>query len=388
MKFSVLLPTRNGGRYLEYCLRSILDDPYQDMELIVSDNANTDETKNVLGVFKSDKRLKVVTLDKPVCVAENWNRALKASRGDYVLMMGDDDCLLPGYFSRMERTLTKYHNPDCVTYNAYSYVAPQSISGNQSSYYKDPFFNFGPDFTGESLILTEKRLSIVRDMFTFRNRLPLNMQTTLMSRKAMNKIKGGAFQPPFPDHYALNSLLLTVNSWVFLPEKMLVVGVSPKSFGHYVYSDRQDEGKEYLGINSDFKGKLPGIELNNCMYVWLQLLKVNYPQLLSTVEISRVNYVRRQVYSWYLQYRSRAASWRDILRWSGKLSLYDWMCALTIFFDKLSWQRLFFLLANAKKTKVQNLWQGAIPLENISNIKQFSEWITARQKKYEGENGT
>jgi glycosyltransferase involved in cell wall biosynthesis len=381
VKFSVLLPTRNGGRFLSHCMHSILDEPYQDMELVVSDNANTDETKKVIHSFISDKRLKVVTLEEPVCVTENWNRALQSSRGDYVLMMGDDDCLLPGYFSRMAEVLHAYHDPDCVTYNAYSYVAPHSISGNANSFYKDPFFNFGPDFTREGLILTEKRLSIVRDMFSFRNRIPLNMQTTLMSRKAMNTIKGGAFQPPFPDHYALNSLLLTVNSWVFLPEKMLVVGVSPKSFGHYVYSDKQDEGKKYLGINSDFKGRLAGIELNNCMYVWLQLLKTNYPELLSAVEISRANYVRRQVYSWYLQYRSRAASGGDIIRWMGKLSFFDWLCVLTIFFDTQSWQRLFLLLAGAKKSKVQSLWQGAILLKDISNIKEFADWINKQNVK-------
>jgi glycosyltransferase involved in cell wall biosynthesis len=351
------------------------------MELVVSDNANTDSTQAVLDSFRSDKRLKVVRLEECVCVTDNWNRALLASSGEYCLMMGDDDCLLPGYFSRMQEVLKKYYDPDCVTYNAYSYVAPQSVSGNSGSFYKDPFFNFSPDFAGEGLILTEKRFAIVRDMFSFRNRIPLNMQTTLMSRKAMNKIKGGAFQPPFPDHYALNSLLLTAHSWVFLPEKMLVVGVSPKSFGHYVYSDKQEEGKKYLGISSDFKGRLPGIELNNCMYVWLQLLKTNYPEYLSRVRISRANYVRRQVYSWYLQFRSRAVSPVDIARWLGKLSFFDWLRLLTIFFDKQSWQRLFLVFSGAGKSKVESLWQGALPLEGISNIKEFADWVSRSQLK-------
>ena len=51
MKFSVLLPTRNGGRYLGDCIRSVLSQPYEDMELIVSDNANTDDTQKIIESF-------------------------------------------------------------------------------------------------------------------------------------------------------------------------------------------------------------------------------------------------------------------------------------------------------------------------------------------------
>jgi len=280
MKFSVLLPTRNGGKYLKNCITSILGEPYQDMELVVSDNANTDDTAGILKSFSNDSRLKVVRLTNPVAVTENWNSALSASKGDYILMMGDDDSLLPSYFKRMEEILKKYNNPDCVTYNAYSYMAPYSIGQDKQSYYKDPFYSFGGEFAEEKLIPEQERFQIVRDMFRFNNRIPLNMQTTLMLRSAMNQIRGGAFQPPFPDHYAINSLLLTVKSWVFVPEKLLVVGVSSKSFGHFAYDNQQEEGKRYLGINPDFKGQLPGADMNNCMHMWLALLKANYPDLL------------------------------------------------------------------------------------------------------------
>ncbi len=380
MKFSVLLPTRNGGRFLANCISSVLEEPYDDMELVVSDNANTDGTQAVLDFFKGDKRFKVVRLKEPVCVTDNWNRALEASNGDYILMMGDDDCLLPSYFSRMEEIIKKYDNPDCIIYNGYSYIAPHSVSENPKSYYRDPFFDFGPDFAEEGFIPAQKRFAIVRDMFDFRNRVPLNMQTTLMSRAAMNKVRGGAFQPPFPDHYALNSLLLTAKFWVFVPEKIIIVGLSPKSFGHFIYSNKQKEGKKYLGINSDFPGRLPGIELNNCMYTWLSLLKANYPEFLNGVKINRASYVRRQVYSWFIQYKSRTISFTDLLRRSARLSFADWAYLLTIFLDKQSWQRLWLMLGGLKKPKIQNLWQGAMPLEDILNIKEFSVWISRRDK--------
>ena len=98
MKFSVLLPTRNGGKYLKSCIESVLSQDYKDMELIVFDNANTDNTAEVVNSYSNDKRLKYYRTDSVVSVTDNWNNALKKSSGDYVLMMGDDDFLLPGYY--------------------------------------------------------------------------------------------------------------------------------------------------------------------------------------------------------------------------------------------------------------------------------------------------
>ena len=379
MRFSVLLPTRNGGSFLKNCINSILQEPYDDMELVVSDNANIDETQSVLKSFASDMRLKVVRLEKAVCVTDNWNNALKASSGDYVLMMGDDDCLLPGYFKRMEGVLKRYNDPDCVMYNGYSYLAPYSIPEDAKAYYKDPFFDYGPELMEEGLISGADRFLIVKDMFDFRNRIPMNMQSTLMSRKAMDRIKGGAFQPPFPDHYALNSLLLTAKSWVFLPEKLLVVGISPKSFGHFIYSYKQEEGKRYLGIDVDFKGRLPGIEFNNCMFAWLSLLKKNFLDELKNIRISRASYVRHQVYSWYRQYRDGALPARELFGRLILLSPLDWFHLFTFFTDSRSLQRLSSLFRSSRKNKIQNIWNGARPLENISTIKEFADLISREQ---------
>lgn len=388
MRFSVLLPTRNGGKYLKNCINSVLQEPYQDMELVVSDNANTDETEGILKSFSDDRRLKVVRFVKPVSVTENWNNALLFSKGDYILMMGDDDSLLPGYFKRMEAVLKKHNDPDCVTYNAYSYMAPYSVGQDKQSYYKDHFYSFGREFGEEKTISEEERFLIVRDMFRFYNRIPLNMQTTLMSRLAMGRVRGGAFQPPFPDHYALNSLLLTVRSWAFVPERLLVVGVSPKSFGHFVYGNKQEEGKKYLGINSNFKGQLPGADLNNCMHIWLSLLKANYPEKLRKIRISRSEYVRHQVYSWFMQCGSGALSWRNLAERFLVLTICDWYCLSLTIFDKRSWRRFAGIFTgNKRSARIQKLWPGAVALDSISNIGEFSAWIS-KQNNQDNAKGT
>jgi len=350
------------------------------MELVISDNANTDNTQEVIRKFAGDPRVKTVRLESPVSVTENWNRALLASAGEYVLMIGDDDCLLPGYFQFIEGILDRYNGPDCVVHNAYSYVAPNAIAGNSESFYCDTHFHFGPDLSEEGLLTARHRFKIVCDMFAFKVRIPLNMQTTLFRRDAFVRHCAGAFEPPFPDHYALNSLLLGASSWVFSPAKPLVVGISPKSFGHYVYSNQQSSGLAYLRIATDFEGRLPGSELLNGMHVWLNLLKQNYPKALKGVEIDRAGYVRRQFYAWFMQRRLGGITTGGLLRNLALLSFLDWIGLLASVADMASWRRLLRVLTSGrKKTGAEAQWHGLRPLSNVTDIQQFTKWLVRRQ---------
>ncbi len=376
MKFSVLLPTRNGGRFLDHCMRSILEQDFDDFELIVSDNANTDETPSVLAMFLKDPRVKALRLDAVVPVTDNWNNALRVAKGDYLLMMGDDDCLLPGCLRRLAEVTDKYGQPDCIVFNAYSYVAPGSIADNVQSYYSEAHFNFGPDFTTEGVMEPERCREIVTDMFRFRVRIPLNMQTTLVARRTAERIVGGIFVAPFPDHYALNSLLLKGDRWIFLPERLLLVGVSPKSFGHYVYSNQQGNGLGYLGITPDFPGRLPGSELTNGMMRWLLLLKERYPEDLAEVPIDRGGYVRRQVYAWLMQWRLGGVTFWEFLSRFRLLRRTDWAGLIGSIFDATSWKRALSMLSSRSRSGLEQQWSGLRPLEGIGDIRAFARWVS------------
>jgi hypothetical protein len=375
MKYSVLLPTRNGGPYLENCIRSILDQGYTDLELIISDNANTDTTPEVISKFANDPRVTVLRLEAPISVTDNWNNALFSAKGEYVLMMGDDDYLLPGYFTKMDSILERHGKPDCVLHNAYSYVAPNSIASNVESLYSRSHFQFGADLEQELVMSEQHRFSIVRDMFRFKVRIPLNMQTTLVSKAVLPQ-----FFPPFPDHYALNSLLLTAKKWVFTPEKLLVVGVSPKSFGHYFYSSEQKQGLSYLGISPDFPGMLPGSELTNGMHMWLNRLKEQFPNQLRAVEVDRGGYVRRQAFFWYMQKKLGFATTGAFFQRLGILSLRDWIGLASTFFDAASWGRLARMFSFSKRSTAEIHWNSLRPLPGVRDIAQFSEWLTSQTK--------
>jgi glycosyltransferase involved in cell wall biosynthesis len=356
---------------------SVMSQPYEDMELVVSDNASDPETQAIIASFASDKRLKAIRQDAVISVTENWNRALEASRGDYLVMIGDDDCLMPGFFEVLDAAIRKHGSPDCITYNGFSFVFPSSVGGNRESYYASRHFQFGDQFISGSELPRNMRKALVRDMFAFKVRFPLNMQLTLFSRQAAHRIQGGTFQPPFPDHYALMSLLLLADKFVYIDDRLVVVGVSPKSFGHYYYSGQSDAGARYLGLQAADDGRLPGSELLNCMREWLALVKAAYPDALRTTEISDWNYVGRQVYHWTREFEFGRVSLREVIR---RAALISWPDRCTFLAPLLAYRGVLKILRTLGLrggTMFTEMWPALRPLPEVQSMNEFVSWASA-----------
>lgn len=375
-RFSVLLPTRNGGAFIADCIHSVLHQDFDSFELVVSDNANDDATPAVLAGI-SNARLKVVRQPVKLPVQENWNAALAAAQGDYFLMLGDDDYLAPDTLRRLDSILSSYCDPDCILFNGYSYVAPNSIDDNAASYWSPQHHRYDSSFA-EGVLLLESRKAIVRDMFRFRQRIPLNMQTTVFSRRSLKNMPAPVFRAPFPDHYLLNALLIAADKWIYVPERLIIVGVSPKSFGHYFYGQQSRAGLDYLGIETRLPGMLPGNELLNGMYQWLMLLLINYPEALKGIKIDRSAYLIRQFRFWVIQYRHGAISASELRRRLRLISAKDWGVMALSVFDAEVWRSLGRLIGSRSANQAQALWPGLRRIDDVANIREFSDWLSSR----------
>ena len=80
MLFSVLLPTHDRLEYLRYAVESVRRQDEDDWELIVSDNDSTDDIAGFVEGL-GDERVRYVRTESFVPVTENWNNALRHSRG-------------------------------------------------------------------------------------------------------------------------------------------------------------------------------------------------------------------------------------------------------------------------------------------------------------------
>ncbi|WP_280404667.1 glycosyltransferase family 2 protein [Nocardia brasiliensis] len=91
---SVCVPAYNSARTLATTLRSVLDQDAE-FELVVLDNASTDDTGAIARSFE-DPRIRVLRNDTVLPIGDNWNKVIRASRGDLVKVVCADDVLRPG----------------------------------------------------------------------------------------------------------------------------------------------------------------------------------------------------------------------------------------------------------------------------------------------------
>ncbi|MFF2549755.1 glycosyltransferase family 2 protein [Nocardia sp. NPDC058058] len=94
VNLSICVPVRNSGRTLAATLTSILEQDNA-FEVIVLDNASTDDTFRVANLHK-DSRVRVVRNREPLPMGENWNKAVSLATGRLVKVVCAGDILLPG----------------------------------------------------------------------------------------------------------------------------------------------------------------------------------------------------------------------------------------------------------------------------------------------------
>lgn len=111
MKFSILVPAYKK-EYLKECIESVLNQCYEDFEVIILNDASPHDLDSIIRAF-SDQRIKYYTNERnigAINVVDNWNKCLKLARGEYVICMGDDDILLPSCLSRYLESINQHKN--------------------------------------------------------------------------------------------------------------------------------------------------------------------------------------------------------------------------------------------------------------------------------------
>lgn len=99
-RLSIGLPVRNGATTLEAALRSLLAQSFGDFELLISDNASTDDTEAIGRSFAAaDRRVRYERTPGNIGMAPNFNRVFARTRGALFKWATSDDVCLPGYLA-------------------------------------------------------------------------------------------------------------------------------------------------------------------------------------------------------------------------------------------------------------------------------------------------
>lgn len=106
-KVSVCIPTYNTARFLPEAIESVFAQVFQDYELIVCDNASTDETPELCARYAADSRFRYVRYDQLTNQGGNWNRCLELARGRYLALLHADDRYLPTFLAARVEALDR-----------------------------------------------------------------------------------------------------------------------------------------------------------------------------------------------------------------------------------------------------------------------------------------
>lgn len=107
-KVSVLMPVyKTNEKYLRVAIESILDQTFEDFELLILDDCPEDNRENVIKSF-SDNRIKYFKNEKNLGITPSRNKLIELAKGEYLAIMDHDDIALPERFEEQVHVLDEH----------------------------------------------------------------------------------------------------------------------------------------------------------------------------------------------------------------------------------------------------------------------------------------
>jgi glycosyltransferase involved in cell wall biosynthesis len=108
-KVSVIIPNYNHSRFLEKRIQSVLNQTYQDFEVIYLDDASTDNSHEVFAKFAGDKRIRTIyNQANSGSPFKQWNKGMREANGEYVWVAESDDYADQRLLAELVARLDKY----------------------------------------------------------------------------------------------------------------------------------------------------------------------------------------------------------------------------------------------------------------------------------------
>lgn len=114
-KVSVLIPTYNYARFLDEAIQSVLNQTFDDFELLIVDNCSTDNTEEVITKYLPDKRITYYVNDKNIGLVGNWNKCLQLAKGEYIKFLCADDKFHPHLLQKFVTVMAENKNVSIIT---------------------------------------------------------------------------------------------------------------------------------------------------------------------------------------------------------------------------------------------------------------------------------
>lgn len=120
---SIIMPSWNTAKYIAESIQCVIDQTYQDWELLIIDDCSTDNTDEVVRPYLVDARIKYYKNTKNLGAALTRNRALKEARGEWIAFLDSDDLWVPTKLERQVAFMEK--NGYVLSYHEYEKISEE-----------------------------------------------------------------------------------------------------------------------------------------------------------------------------------------------------------------------------------------------------------------------
>lgn len=228
---SIIVPTKNRSKYCIECLKHISSLSLDNVEVIVQDNSDTDALKHLIEANNLDGSIKYNYHGEVLSFVKNFSLGIEASTGEYVIMIGDDDTVLPNIIE--VASIAKQRNYDAVIpqLNCYFWPSPTPIVPK----YANGYLASRP-FRHKRFIEVDTKSalkSLIADNFqNYQSYSAPRVYHGIVSKKSLNKVKavaGDYFRGLTPDMFMSIALCFTARKTYIYTQPISISGICPKS---------------------------------------------------------------------------------------------------------------------------------------------------------------
>jgi glycosyltransferase involved in cell wall biosynthesis len=243
--FTVIIPNKNRANYLYHTLRTCMMQNYEPLEVFVSDDGSTDNSREIVeDASRRDSRIRYISPGAGVGMRDNFEYALRQVKPGFVIVLGGDDGLLPDGIKGMCDVL-RDTGMDLLAWPAPTYIYPNArgLKYGQLSIYRSRSTIKIID-SHQYLCRQAKKFHYVTDIESPMLYVKGVASTTLIEKVRNRSVDGRFFSCPTPDGYSGIVLAGEVSRYAFSGKPFSIYGASPDSHGGFVYISNDEEAKK------------------------------------------------------------------------------------------------------------------------------------------------
>ena len=222
---SIIIPTRDRAETLSYTLATALNQRTRDIEVLVSDNCSEDSTSAV-AQGTGDDRVRYVRSSRRLSMCDNYEFALAHSRGEYTIIVGDDDAVMPGQIDWLIDHLKAAGEPLIHMWPLHIYDWPAEGTPARLTYY-------APPIAPSELDLKRVARDAIRNGGWRYYALPSGYHSAVPRRitRAIAERTGRVFHSTQPDVFVAMAMPAFADRAINVGRPVTMNGRSPKSNG-------------------------------------------------------------------------------------------------------------------------------------------------------------